>query len=656
MKTNSGTVRAMIVFSIVWVANVAPPSARAATTYYVSSSSGSDARDGRAPDRAWKHLWKIYMKSISRIPFQPGDNILLKRGDQWDGQICLQANGLPQTPVTISAYGDGPKPLLNGELQQVQWEPAFHFAGIYTTDTGVGSVLGSIFLDGQHLRTIFPLKSVKRDSDLAVFLTTLQSGTLAGQFASRLWLRTSNGPPNEQVRIFRLAGISLRNSSYVRIENLDIERFQTGIDIENSQQVTVRHNDIQDVLGIGIYLRLEDSDCLVESNTVFRSGNTALYVLKGSRNTFRDNWVSHVEKQILGLNVGGDKMGVGLQESQHTLVEYNYFTRSGGMDFYYERGSTVRYNYLYSVSSAGAPHGVDLEVYGNIYNLGKAGGKPGSVGVNAVATGPGTISVFNNTIFNASKFFLMGSANNRGRVVFFDNIAAATIPGSALTTYGASVTSNHNCFFAPGEPVFIRSKTTLLSLAAYQTNSGLDRDSVFADPRFISKEPLTPLDFRITSSSGCNSQASPIPFANSADDRTYDHDRQISNSPVIGALRVDSTAGPVHAVTQFCRSDCFNHSFTVPNGVYLVRLKFEAGSRNRTSEFRFFLNGRKMVADSQPSVLVDSNAPSQDFLVRPDKNSITLDADNGIDTSVVTEVEIRPFDTSHGGGLQVLSW
>ena len=131
----------------------------------------------------------------------------------------------------------------------------------------------------------------------------------------------------------------------------------------------VQHNDIQDVLGIGIYLRSGDENCQVMSNTVLRSGNTALYVLKGSNNTFKDNWVSHVDTNILGVHVSGDGMGIGLQQSQKSLVEYNYFAHSGGMDFYYEQGSTVRYNYLYHVRSSGAPHGVNLEVYGNIYNL-----------------------------------------------------------------------------------------------------------------------------------------------------------------------------------------------------------------------------------------------------------------------------------------------
>ncbi len=549
----------------------------AANTYYISSTSGNDGNDGLSQAKAWQHLPKIFLKSTSKTPFQPGDHILLKRGDQWDGQIRLQANGTAQNPIALAAYGQGPKPLIYGDNQLARWEPVAGHPGIYTTEMGEGSILGAIYLDGKVLKTIYPSGSLNRNEDLETFLARLQPGTLAGLFGSRLWVRLMDGKsPNEALRIFRVAGVSLADSHYVEIENLDIQRFYIGIDISNAQQVLVHHNDIQDVLGIGIYLRSADANCRIESNTVFRSGNTALYVLKGSGNTFRDNWVSHVDTNILGIHVSGDGMGVGLQESQQSLVEYNYFTHSGGMDFYYEQGSTVRYNYLYRVRSAGAPHGVNLNVYGNIYNLGSQTGQPGSTGVNAVATGPGTIAVFNNTIYNASSFFLMGSSDKGGKTVFSDNVVSSSVSGTAMTIFGANVASTHNCFSTPGQPVFRYNKGGFPSLKTYQAASGLDQDSIFADPQFLSSMPVTPLDFRISANSGCNSPALSIALQDTSNGRTYDHDHIVPGATVIGALRTDKTASKTAAFMQTCRARCFQHSFAVPNGVYLVRLTFAA--------------------------------------------------------------------------------
>ncbi len=637
----------------------APQGAVAARTYYISSTSGDDNNDGQSPERAWKNLSKIFLKSTSKDSFQPGDSILLKRGDQWDGQIRLQANGTAQKPVTLGAYGQGLKPLIYGDDQQAQWESVAGHEGIYTTDMGEGSIPGSIFLAGKILKAIYPSGSLNQSEAIETFLAGLQPGTLAGRYGSRLWVRTMDSkPPNETVRIFRAAGVSVTNSSYVQIENLDIQRFYTGIDLSNSQQVLVHHNDIQDVLGIGIYLRSGDTNCWIESNTVFRSGNTALYVLKGSGNTFRDNWVSHVGTSILGIQVSGDGMGVGLQESQHSLVEYNYFARSGGMDFYYEQGSTVRYNYLYRVRSAGAPHGVNLNIYGNIYNLAGPAGKPGSTGVNAVATGPGTIAVFNNTIFNASSFFLMGSSDKGGKIEFSDNIAFSSAPGNVMTVFGANVASNHNCFSTPGQPVFRYNKASFSSLMAYQTGSGLERGSVFSDPQFLSPTPLTPLDFRPSASSGCSTPALRIPLADPANSRTYDHDHVIAGDPVIGALRADIIASRTAASAQTCKSHCFAHPFAVSNGVYLIRLTFASRVRSGLQrEFSFVLNGRKVAAEFEPPEIAGSNDTlPQYFLVRTNDTSITLGPDANSDISAVIEVAIVPFDTSHGDGPQVISW
>ncbi|MGA2099157.1 MAG: right-handed parallel beta-helix repeat-containing protein [Candidatus Acidiferrum sp.] len=634
-----------------------PRSTVSAKTYYISSTSGNDADDGLSPQRAWQHLSKIGLKSTSAEPFQPGDNILLKRGDQWDGQIRLQANGTEQKPVTIGAFGQGPKPLLYGDNPQIHWDAVADHLGIYTADMGRGSVLGSIFLEGKTVRAIYPGGSLNRSEYLEAFIAELQSGTLAGQYEGRLWVRTHEGEtPNGKIRVFRSAGVMLANSSYVRIENLDIERFYTGIDITNSHDMLVDHNDIQDVLGIGIYLRSGDVNCRVESNTVFRGGNTALYVLKGSNNTFRDNWVSRVENKILGIQVGGDAMGVGLQESKHSLVEYNYFARSGGMDFYYEQDSIVRYNFLDRVRSAGAPHGVNLSLYGNIYNLGGVAGARGSTGINAGITGPGIIVVFNNTIFNAYAYSLMGSSDKGGKIVFSDNIVSSAVAGSAMTLFGANVVSTHNCFYAPGEPVFSYSKAKFPSLKSYQAQSGLDSDSIFADPQFLSAMPVTPLGFQPSSTSGCNSPASNVALADAANGRTFDHDREVAGSPIIGALRVDQPSRPTSPPLQSCKSDCLKRTFTVPVGVYLVRVRFVSAVLDHKQDVSLVLNGRRVAAEFDSSAPAGPDALLRYFLVRPDGNSIALATDANTDISVVSDVDVIAFDARHGDGTQVIPW
>ncbi len=52
------------------------------TTYYVSSSDGSDSNTGKSSSSPWKNLSKV-----NSTKFYPGDKILFKKGDSWMGAM-----------------------------------------------------------------------------------------------------------------------------------------------------------------------------------------------------------------------------------------------------------------------------------------------------------------------------------------------------------------------------------------------------------------------------------------------------------------------------------------------------------------------------------------------------------------------------------------
>ncbi len=80
-----------------------------ATTYYVSSSTGSDASSGTSVASAWKTLAKVNGQT-----FQAGDSILLKRGDVWNESLVPPSSGTSGNPITFDAYGTGAPPNLTG--------------------------------------------------------------------------------------------------------------------------------------------------------------------------------------------------------------------------------------------------------------------------------------------------------------------------------------------------------------------------------------------------------------------------------------------------------------------------------------------------------------------------------------------------------------
>lgn len=111
IEGNEFTVPAGLEEDFVLVANFVPKNADA-QTYYIDSTEGNDSRSGISPDEAWKSF-----ENLNRV-FNPGDKILLKRGSEFTGEDALLkfgGSGTVDARITVSDYGEGPLPKLNGE-------------------------------------------------------------------------------------------------------------------------------------------------------------------------------------------------------------------------------------------------------------------------------------------------------------------------------------------------------------------------------------------------------------------------------------------------------------------------------------------------------------------------------------------------------------
>lgn len=79
-------------------------------TYYIDSRLGKDENSGLSPEKPWRSF--INLKNVK---FNPGDQLLLKRGERFVGELEVSAKGTPAKKIIIGAYGEAKqKPCIVG--------------------------------------------------------------------------------------------------------------------------------------------------------------------------------------------------------------------------------------------------------------------------------------------------------------------------------------------------------------------------------------------------------------------------------------------------------------------------------------------------------------------------------------------------------------
>ena len=79
--------------------------------YYISSQ-GNDSNSGTSNLVAWKSITKLNSSIL-----QPGDSVLFRRGDTFNGEIVVRQSGTPKKPIVFSAYGNGLMPVITGAVK-----------------------------------------------------------------------------------------------------------------------------------------------------------------------------------------------------------------------------------------------------------------------------------------------------------------------------------------------------------------------------------------------------------------------------------------------------------------------------------------------------------------------------------------------------------
>lgn len=94
---------------LICAALLALPLTLHAATYYLDSVQGNDANPGTSISNPWRSLAKV-----NETNYRPGDEVLLKTGSEWQGQLAPTSSGGDGKPIIIDSYGKGPKPRIDG--------------------------------------------------------------------------------------------------------------------------------------------------------------------------------------------------------------------------------------------------------------------------------------------------------------------------------------------------------------------------------------------------------------------------------------------------------------------------------------------------------------------------------------------------------------
>ena len=473
------------------------PGLASAATYYVDAVAGSDSAAGTSAATAWKTLAKVNAKT-----FAAGDFILFHTGQTWAGQLHPLGSGTSGKPITLSNYGGGALPLIDGHS----------LAGG-----------GAIYLSNQGWWTIDGFEVTSNSGVNNV------GATAAGASRSGIWVDNNGGGA--------LAGITIRNnhvhdvngcficSSFDAHNNGGIavtadltnplswgSDGYNGVLIENNQVDHVgRTGIVFDDWSTGLLYFLDagalSNNVTVRGNTVQTIDSDGIVVSGSQNNLIEHNVVGHAGLVTVAGSSEPSSAGIWTTKSINTVIQYNeaygvltQTTDGQGFDSDLVASNvTVQYNYSHDnqggfmLMEGGSLAGSGLIVR---YNLSVNDGWGGAKGVFTFALGvPQNTAIYNNTVYVAagmtSNLTYCDGWNglyNMQTWNFRDNLIANFGSGGYNNPSGPA-TVDHNLFYGnhpasePADtaklvtdPLFVAAAATapygIASVAGYQVSSG----------------------------------------------------------------------------------------------------------------------------------------------------------------------------------------
>ncbi|MNC02631.1 hypothetical protein D3C75_500070 [compost metagenome] len=296
--------------------------------YYVDSLRPDDSGDGLSPATAWRSLDKV-----NATVFVPGDQILLKAGGTWSGQLYPKGSGTAGSPIVIGSYGTGNKPIINGN-------------GLAAAADGTGGA--AVYLYNQEYWEIRDLEVTNTGSTAVkrygVSVVAADYGTARYIHLLNLTVHDVNGINSDRknggISVQALGSTVSTKFDDVLIDNCTVYTVdRTGITLHSRwmnrggiadagpwnpwTNVIVQNNTIYDTGGDGIVVRVAQSP-LIQYNTTHD-----INVRSGDANV--GMWPFNTDDAVVQYNEAyltrTTKDGQGFDSdynTNRTIIQYNY--------------------------------------------------------------------------------------------------------------------------------------------------------------------------------------------------------------------------------------------------------------------------------------------------------------------------------------------
>ena len=300
-------------------------------TYYVASN-GNDTNDGRSTATPFQKLAKV-----NTLTLNPGDVILLRRGDTFQGSLSIRQSGSTNSPIVIDAYGSGNKPVIMGSTTVSGWSRVNGSNVWQASCAACGSQVTGIYQNG----TTLPLGRYPNLSDTNKGFLTVQSHSGKTQLTSQQGLSTNWTGGEVVVRpvqwILDRAPITAQNGNTLSLNNvtnydlsdgwgffiqnhpatldqtgewyynpanktiqlfnnqndpnsqqISVTAFDAGVNLNNSSYVTVRNIRITQTLTAGIAAN-GGSNLTISGNDITNTGTNGIDISGANTNVLVEN-------------------------------------------------------------------------------------------------------------------------------------------------------------------------------------------------------------------------------------------------------------------------------------------------------------------------------------------------------------------------------